>query len=323
VSVPAAVEPPDDLQFESVVCNLCGSDEPEVVIPSRRPPGVPVDLQTVFRSSGDEPLQDRLVRCRRCTLHYVSPRLRPELILQGYQGATDEGFASQAAQRERTFGRCLDRIQKDAPPPGRRVLDVGAACGSFLAEAQRRGLEPSGCEPSEWMCRFAREHYGLEIEPATLDDLQRPPGSVDLLTMWDVLEHTTDPTAVLKRAHGLLAPGGVLALTVPDYGSWAARIMGRRWVFLLTVHLYYFTRATLHDLLQRCGFEPIRFRPHFQTLEMGYVAHRAQPYLGPLGGIVRTAVRGLGLSHAPFVYNVGQTMVTARKFAPGTGGAIA
>src|SRR6185369_6447721 len=87
------------IQFESVVCNLCGADDVEVVIPSQRPAGVPVDLQTVFRSSGDEPLQDRLVRCRRCGLHYVTPRLRPELILEGYQGATDEGFASQAAQR--------------------------------------------------------------------------------------------------------------------------------------------------------------------------------------------------------------------------------
>ena len=48
-------------------------------------------------------------QCRRCGLHYVSPRLRPALILEGYQGATDEGFTSQAAQRERTFGRCIAR----------------------------------------------------------------------------------------------------------------------------------------------------------------------------------------------------------------------
>jgi 2-polyprenyl-3-methyl-5-hydroxy-6-metoxy-1,4-benzoquinol methylase len=308
------------IQFESVPCNLCGADDVEVVIPSQRPAGVPVDLKTVFRSSGDEPLQDRLVRCRRCGLHYVTPRLRPELILEGYQGATDEGFASQAAQRERTFGRCLDRIAADAPPPGRRVLDVGAASGSFLAEAQRRGYEVSGCEPSEWMCRFAREHYGITIEPATLFDLRREDGSLDLLTMWDVLEHTTDPTAVLRRAHALLAPGGVLALTVPDYGSWAARIMGRRWVFLLTVHLYYFTRDTIDALLRRCGFEPVKYRPHFQTLEMGYVAMRAQPYLGPLGGVGRKVVHGLGLDRAPFIYNVGQTMVTARKIErPGAG----
>jgi 2-polyprenyl-3-methyl-5-hydroxy-6-metoxy-1,4-benzoquinol methylase len=311
-----------DLQFESVACNLCGADDPQVLTPSRRPPGEPVDLQTVFRSAGDEPLQDRLVRCRRCRLVYVSPRLRPELILSGYESAVDEGFVSQAPQRERTFARCLDRIEKHAMPPGRRVLDVGAAGGSFLAEARKRGYEPSGCEPSEWMCAFARDHYGLEIQPGTIDDLVRDDGSVDLLSMWDVLEHTTDPTAVLQKAHRLLAPGGVLALSVPDYGSWAARAMGRRWVFLLTVHLYYFTRKTLAEMLRKTGYQPLWSRPHLQTLEMGYVAMRAQPYLGPLGSLGRGVVSALRLDHAPFLYWVGQTMMLARKPVPGTGGAI-
>ncbi|HET8647778.1 MAG TPA: class I SAM-dependent methyltransferase, partial [Vicinamibacteria bacterium] len=148
-------------------------------------------------------------------------------------------------------------------------------------------------------------------------------GSLDLLSMWDVLEHTTDPAAVLDRAHELLAPGGTLALSVPDYGSLAARAMGRRWVFLLTVHLYYFTRTTLAALLRRCGFEPLRFRPHLQTLELGYVAMRAQPYLGPLGAVGRRVVSALRLDRAPLLYWVGQTMVLARKKAPPTGGAAA
>src|SRR5262249_40899667 len=155
-----------------------------VVTESKRAPGQTVDLQTVFRSSGDEPLQDRLVRCRACGLVYVSPRLRPDLILEGYEGATDENFVSQILQRERTFARCLDRSEKDAPPPGKGVLDVGAAGGSFLAEARKRGYEAFGAEPSAWMCRFAREHYGLDVHPGTLFDVAREKGSLDLLSLW-------------------------------------------------------------------------------------------------------------------------------------------
>jgi hypothetical protein len=126
---------------------------------------------------------------------------------------------------------------------------------------------------------------------------------------------------VLQKANRLLAPGGVLALSVPDYGSWAARAMRSRWVFLLTVHLYYFTRRTLADMLRKTGFEPLWSRPHLQTLELGYVAMRAQPYLGPLGRLGRGVVSALRLDHAPFLYWVGQTMMLARKPAPGTGGA--
>jgi len=312
VSAAAAPAAAED-QLESVPCAVCGSDGYEVAIPSRRSPGRPIDLKTVFRSSGDEPLQDRMVRCTGCGLFYVRPRLKWELILEGYRGAVDATFVSQAPFRERTFERCLDRIEGIARPAGKRVLDVGAAGGSFLAVARRRGYEPLGCEPSSWMCGFAKDHYGLTLHPGTIFDMPVEAGSVDLLTLFDVIEHTPDPRAVLERAGALLRPGSVLALSYPDYGSLAARLMGKRWVFLLTVHLYYFTRSSIGDLLRRCGFEVAGFKPHFQTLEMGYVAQRAAPYLGPLGPLATGAVKALGLARAPFHYWVGQTLVVARK----------
>jgi SAM-dependent methyltransferase len=300
-------------QFESVPCNVCGSDAYRVVAPSRRDPGKPVDLATVFRSSGDEPLLDQLVQCAACGLFYVRPRLRWGLILEGYQGGSDESFVSQVAFRERTFERCLDRVEAVAKPPGMRVLDIGAAGGSFLAVARKRGYQPSGCEPSAWMCGFAKDHYGLDLHPGTLFDLPLAEGSVDLLTLWDVLEHTADPRAVLDRARSLLARDGLLVLTYPDYGSLAARLLGAKWPFLLTVHLFYFNRNTMGGLLKRAGFAPLGFRAHLQTLEMSYVAMRAAPYLGPLGGAMTKTVKALGLGRLPFHYWVGQTMVVARK----------
>jgi SAM-dependent methyltransferase len=300
-------------QLESVPCNVCGSDAFDVVVPSRRDPSRPLDLADVFRSSGDEPLQDQMVRCRECGLHYVRPRLRWDLVLQGYRGAVDDTFVAQAPFRERTFRRCLDRIERALRPRGRRVLDVGAAGGSFLAVCGERGYEPLGCEPSTWLCAFAREHYGLTLHPGTLFDMDLAAGSIDLLTLWDVIEHTPDPAAVLRRAHELLAPGGVLAISYPDYGSWAARALGKRWPFLLTVHLYYFDPRAMTALLRRTGFEPVRWQPHLQTLEMGYVGQRAAPYLGPVGGALRAALRRLRLERLPFHYWVGQTMVVVRK----------
>jgi SAM-dependent methyltransferase len=301
----------DDL--ESVPCATCGSDAFQVAVPGKRVPGRPIDLKEVFRSSGDEPLQDPIVRCAACGLLYVRPRLKWELILEGYRGAVDETFVSQAACREATFERCLRQIESIAKPAGKRVMDVGAAGGSFLAMARKRGYEPLGCEPSSWMCGFARERYDLELHAGTLFDAPVPEGSVDLLTLFDVIEHTPDPKAVLERAKRLLKPGGVLGITYPDYGSLAARAMGRRWVFLLTVHLYYFTRRSMADILARCGFEVQGFKPYLQTLELGYVAQRAAPYLGPLGGLATGSARALGLARVPLRYWVGQTLVVARK----------
>jgi len=299
--------------LEDVACAVCGSDAYQVVVPSRRDPARPIDLQEVFRSSGDEPLQDQMVRCATCGLHYVRPRLRWDLILEGYRGGTDENFVSQVAFRERTFRGCLRKLESVTKPTGRRVLDVGAAGGSFLAMAREKGYEPLGCEPSTWMCGFARERYGLLLHPGTLFDMPVPRGSIDLVTLWDVIEHTPDPRAVLQRAHELLTPDGVLVMSWPDYASLAARLLGRRWPFLLTIHLYYFTPATMTSLLGRTGFEPLDYRLHVQTLELGYVAMRAAPYLGPLGGVLRGTVRALRLDRLPLAYWVGQTMVVAKK----------
>ena len=167
-----------------------------------------------------------------------------------------------------------------------------------------------------WMCAFAREHYGLDLFPGTLFDMPLKPGTVDLLTLWDVIEHTPDPQAVLRRAHELLTPDGVLVMSYPDHGSLAARLLGSRWPFLLTVHLYYFTPVTMSALLRRTGFEPLGYKPHLQTLELGYVGKRAAPYLGPLAGAVTGPLRVLGLQRLPFQYWVGQTMVVARKASP-------
>lgn len=302
-------------QFESVPCAICGSDAYDVVIPWKRDPDEPVDLDVVFRSSGDEPLMDQAVQCKDCGLVYVRPRLRSDLILAGYEGAEDPQFVSQIAFREKTFARCLSRVEAAATPPGKRVLDVGTAGGSFLAVARDAGYEPLGCEPSAWMCNFAREHYRLDLHQGTIFEAPFDDGSIDLLTAWDVLEHTPDPKAVLERAHQLLSDDGILALTYPDYGSWAARVLGSRWPFLLTVHLYYFVPATMRELLRRAGFAPMVFRPHIQTLELGYVAERAAPYLGPLGGAVTKTMNVLHIGRLPFHYWMGQTMVVARKKA--------
>jgi SAM-dependent methyltransferase len=313
VTLPAAEAKAAAAQLEDVACAVCGSNGYEVVVPSRRDPSQPIDLQTVFRSSGDEPLQDQMVRCTSCDLHYVRPRLRWDLILEGYRGGTDENFVSQIAFRETTFRKCLDKIATISRPSGKRVLDVGAAGGSFLAMARERGLTPLGCEPSTWMCQFAREHYGLELHPGTIFDMPVEKGSVDLLTLWDVIEHTPDPKAVLARAHELLTPEGVLVMSWPDYASLAARLLGPKWPFLLTVHLYYFTPTSMTGLLRRTGFRALDYRKHWQTLELGYVGMRAAPYLGPLAGLVRGPIRLLGLQKAPLAYWVGQTMVVSRK----------
>src|SRR5262245_40729375 len=116
------------LQYETINCNLCGSADQTIVYPAL--PRESTDLVAAFRSSADGPLTEPVVECVRCGLQYVSPRIRQDLILDGYRGGSDERFVSQAAARERTFGWSLKRIEQRVKTG--RLLDVGTAAGSFL-----------------------------------------------------------------------------------------------------------------------------------------------------------------------------------------------
>ena len=300
--------------LEPVACAQCGGTEVDVVHPARYDAARPDDIIAAYRSSGDEILVDRLVRCRRCGLQYLDPRVRRDLVLQAYEEGTDETFVSQAEAREASFAPYLPIIEKLRGGVG-RVLDVGTAGGSFLAVAKRRGWEVLGCEPNRWLCRWAREHYGIDVRPGTVADLGLAGGSMDVVTLWDVLEHTPDPVATLRECRRVLTDGGILVVNVPDSDSLVARLMGRRWVFLLSVHLYYFTSSSLERMLRSTGFTPIRRARHWQRLELGYIAQRAGGYVPLLGRVADAMFRALRLTHVTVPYWLGQTNVMARATA--------
>jgi len=272
------------------------------------------DLARKFRASSDELLTQPLMRCRRCGLQFVSPRVVASAILDGYAAGTDPEYVSQMAARVRTFARTLTHIQRLAGGRG-RLLDIGCAAGAFLKAATDAGWDATGIEPNGWLADWGREQYGVCIHVGSIDDVLLA-GSFDVITLWDVIEHTPDPMHVLARANALLRPGGLLVVNFPDIGSWIARALGRRWPFLSSVHLYYFTRETMVAALERSGLDMIEIRPYQQRLQLGYIAARGEVVSPALSGLVRAAARRLGIAQREVPYWMGQTFVAARKARP-------
>lgn len=307
--MPTGVETP---ALEHVPCNLCGADDAETVYDARYTAGQHRDLVRTFRASGDELLIDRLVRCRRCGLEYVSPRPRGGDIVAAYSEGDDPVYVSQVDARRRTFDAALARIEELQPNKG-RLLDIGTAAGAFLAAADARGWQAEGCEPNRWMAEWGARNYGVVIRPGELFDQDYPPASFDVVTLWDVIEHTPDPARVFRRIGELLRPGGLLIVNYPDRGSWIARMMGRRWPFLSSVHLYYFQRDTLKQMLERHGFTVAQLRPHFQWLELDYLLSRGEVVSTALSRASRAVARVLGIGGRQVPYWIGQTFVAARR----------
>lgn len=300
--------------FETIPCPLCGADAFDVEVASKYPSEISADeLKSVFRASSDHTLLDQVVRCRSCAMIYVNPRINADLIISGYSDAEDPLFAAQNDNRIKAFKRTLRGVVRRTKidPRGKSILDVGCAGGAFLVAARDLGFDPHGVEPSRWMSEFGRRTYNLDIRPGILEAGMYPEQSFDVITMWDVIEHLPDPNDTLTVIRRLLKPDGLLLVNYPDIASIAARALGKRWPFWLSVHLLYYTPATMFRQLERAGFSPLWRQPFWMTLPLGYVCERAAPYAALLRPLPRLS-RILGVHSVPLSYNMGQALVVSR-----------
>lgn len=214
-----------------------------------------------------------LVTCVDCGMIYESPRFSDQVILDGYSSVRDE-HDSQYDQRVLGFKRALKSLLPRLPAPPADVLDVGTAGGAFLEAATTLGYRARGIEPSRSLVESARAR-GLRVDQGTLDTLSLPEKSFDLICLWDVIEHLPQPEHALRRLLPLLRPKGRLLINFPDAGTWPARLAGRRYWWILSVHLHHFTRKTLTNLCARVGFEVVHFQRFWTALELGYLEDMA------------------------------------------------
>lgn len=111
-------------------------------------------------------------------------------------------------------------------PPGSRVLDVGCASGYLAAELTARGCTVVGFERDPAAAALA-EASCAELIVGDLEsdaDLAALPRGFDAVVIGDVLEHLTDPWRALRELRGVLAPGGVVVLSLPNVAAWPVRL---------------------------------------------------------------------------------------------------
>lgn len=167
----------------------------------------------------------------------------------------------------------LKTMESLLPVGARRILDIGAGPGGFLRAARDRGWEGLGFEPSEQACRHCVGTLGLNVRQEFFTghtDLGA--GSFDAVHMSDVLEHISDPLAMLRAVRRVLRPGGACCVAVPnDFNPIQTALRRDRgfspWWVSTPDHINYFTFDSLQRLLERGGFE-VRQREASFPLDM-------------------------------------------------------
>lgn len=232
------------------------------------------------------------VRCAECGLVFVNPQLEEEVVLEEYRMAAtnDLWFDVLTSERQQELDRAKFGEVLDALEPYRgKLLDVGCSIGLFLHLAGERGWEGVGLEPAPRAREHAQQAYGLDVRPEPLAEAGLAPESFDAVALLSVLEHATDPLALLRECARVLRPGGALYAIVPNVESLACRVLGAQTrTFDGRNHVVYFSAGTLADALGRSGFEVLRTSTRVGSLGpvFAHIAGR-EPYGDedhPLGG---------------------------------------
>ena len=147
---------------------------------------------------------------------------------------------------------------------GASLLDIGCDTGSLLCVARDEfGMQVTGLEISERAAEVARSRHGLNVMVGTMESAV--PECFDYITMIDLIEHVSDPLALLKSARRLLRAGGRLYIMTPNHdalihliGIALDRFTGKLSQPLID-HLYipwhefYFDARTMAAALQSAG----------------------------------------------------------------------
>lgn len=240
----------EDSNFETVGCTRCHTDQSKLLYALE---------DYLYKIPG----RFAAHRCQRCGLIFLSPRPTPETLARYYPDSyapyrpaiQDERHSLMRWMRRRRVyqrRRFVERFASSAPG---RLLDMGASTGIFMDEMRANGWQVIGIELNEEAAAYARERLGLEMICAELSQAQLPAEHFDLITLWDVIEHTFDPAAIFRQVWQQLAPGGIVALTIPSWESLDRRLFGRYWVgFDAPRHLHVFSRPVIAEMLQEVGF---------------------------------------------------------------------
>jgi SAM-dependent methyltransferase len=154
----------------------------------------------------------------------------------------------------------------------------------------------------------------LQVVQGTLDGPSLATRHFDVITMWDVIEHLTDPAAVLRQVQQRLRPGGWLAVHTMDIDAPIARLMGARWPWLMDMHLYYFSRQTLEAMLRECGFEVVWGGARGRYLRLGYLSTRIAAFNPMLGRLAASLLQRNGIKEKAVPVNFGDLItVVARR----------
>lgn len=235
---------------ENIKCAICGVDDARILF-----------------TKGDLTADIINVVCKRCGLVYMNPRPTPEAYRQFHVEdflRERHGLVSAEKLAPKVKGSDLKMKSEVAGfiasnlKPGAKVLDVGCGFGTLLNILKNKyQAAVQGIELATVDVEAAKSFYGLDLFAGSLREfsLKYLDQKFDCIILHHTFEHMSEPRAELATMRGMLAPGGVLYIGVPN----VMNLKKRPEIFFQMGHPYSYSPSTLQKILSLEGFKIIKF----------------------------------------------------------------
>jgi SAM-dependent methyltransferase len=212
-----------------------------------------------------------------------------------FSGRHADGYADYRGTEpvlRREFARSVDFVRRFRGEG--KLLELGCAYGFFLEEAARH-FDVAGIELAADAADHCRRR-GLTVlqgaaDAASLNQI----GHVDIIVLFDVIEHLPDPRQTLALCQQHLNPGGIIVLTTGDFGSALARLAGARWRLMTPPqHLWFFTQESVRRLAAGLGLAVEHVDHPWKIVPVSLIVFQMRRMLG-LRTAAAVAASSLGL----------------------------
>jgi SAM-dependent methyltransferase len=213
------------------------------------------------------------------TADYFSGR-RPD-------GYPDYQGAEPVLRRE--FARSVDFIRRFRREG--KLLELGSAYGYFLVEAAHF-FEVAGIELAQAAVDHSRRAGLNVLRGAANEENLRQIGCVDVIVLFDVIEHLPEPRETLALCRQYLNPNGIIVITTGDFDSVVARITGARWRLMTPPqHLWFFTQESMRRMSAGGGLAVEHVDHPWKIVPASLIVFQLQRMLGFSGGRLSAASR--------------------------------
>ena len=201
----------------------------------------------------------KIKRCKKCHHVQIYPVPTMKEIEKFYNENLQEkniGYKATIKEiKEKNLDDTIRRVSliKKITSKRNSILEIGSGYGFFLERMKNSGYKIMGTEVSKARIKFLKKIPNIEIfqssEPAKIKK------KFDVIVMFHVLEHLTDPITFLKNIKTLLNSKGKIVVEVPNFNDYQLDLHKEyRDFFWQFAHIHYFYPKTLRYVFKKAGF---------------------------------------------------------------------